>query len=391
MTKRERFLAAMTNKVPDRVPVAPDFSNYIPARRTGLPFWDIYFNGTIPLWQAYLDTADYFGAEAWIASCFGVPLLMEPTATEYHHEDIFDASNDAMIRRWTMRTALGELDGRDQCYRYDPPSPVVKPIKELERDFPIWKSAQSLPRALDMAVWDEVRAACEQREQAFGATIGYPGFQGWMGVVEDGIMQLSVADMETPELLEEWLEWDMAVGTRAMELLIAAKPDYILLGGSGTITLSSPRLARKYALPGLKKFSQMAKEAGIPTMVHSCGKSMALVEMLAEETDVNCLNPLEIPPMGDADLAKVKRKYGQQISLMGNLHTTEVILHSTPQQVQQAAIQAMKDAGQGGGFILSTGDQCPRDTPDENIFALVEAAHTFGVYNQATGTLTELS
>ena len=42
-------------------PAAPDMSNYIPAKRTGLPFWDIYFFGKIPLWRAYLEAADHFG------------------------------------------------------------------------------------------------------------------------------------------------------------------------------------------------------------------------------------------------------------------------------------------------------------------------------------------
>ena len=40
----------------------------------------------------------------------------------------------------------------------------------------------------------------------------------------------------------------------------------------------------------------------------------------------------------------------------------------------------MRDAGRGGGFILSTGDQCGRDTPDENIRAMVEVGEEFGSY-----------
>ncbi|MFW6262206.1 MAG: hypothetical protein ACOC6J_11560 [Spirochaetota bacterium] len=52
MTSRERFLAAMRNEVPDRVPVTPDVSNYITVKCTGLPFWEVYFEGRIPLWRA---------------------------------------------------------------------------------------------------------------------------------------------------------------------------------------------------------------------------------------------------------------------------------------------------------------------------------------------------
>jgi len=34
----------------------------------------------------------------------------------------------------------------------------------------------------------------------------------------------------------------------------------------------------------------------------------------------------------------------------------------------------------GGGSILSTGDQCGRDTPDENIPAMVDVAGDYGRY-----------
>ena len=42
MTSRERLLRVLSGKIPDCVPVSPDFSNMIPAKLTGKPFWDIY-------------------------------------------------------------------------------------------------------------------------------------------------------------------------------------------------------------------------------------------------------------------------------------------------------------------------------------------------------------
>jgi len=84
--------------------------------------------------------------------------------------------------------------------------------------------------------------------------------------------------------------------------------------------------------------------------------------------------------MGDCDLAQIKQLYGSKLALMGNLHTTEVMLRGSVEDVKKAARKAIDDAAVGGGFILSTGDQCGRDTPDENIFAMVEVASTYGVY-----------
>jgi uroporphyrinogen decarboxylase len=42
----------------------------------------------------------------------------------------------------------------------------------------------------------------------------------------------------------------------------------------------------------------------------------------------------------------------------------------------RASRQAIEDAARGGAFILSTGDQCGRDTPLDNIRAMVETARS---------------
>ena len=59
MTSKERLLAAMRNEMPDRIPVAPDISTYIPVKYTGLPFWEVLWQNKVSLWQAYLDVAEY--------------------------------------------------------------------------------------------------------------------------------------------------------------------------------------------------------------------------------------------------------------------------------------------------------------------------------------------
>jgi uroporphyrinogen decarboxylase len=84
--------------------------------------------------------------------------------------------------------------------------------------------------------------------------------------------------------------------------------------------------------------------------------------------------------MGDCDLAEIRRHFGDRLALMGNLHTTDVMLRGTPERVIAAARGAIEAAGANGGFILSTGDQCGRDTPDQNIRALLEAVERHGRY-----------
>ena len=49
------------------------------------------------------------------------------------------------------------------------------------------------------------------------------------------------------------------------------------------LTLQSPSIFRELGLSTLKRVTKLAKAAGIPTMVHSCGKEKELVKICAEE------------------------------------------------------------------------------------------------------------
>jgi uroporphyrinogen decarboxylase len=143
--------------------------------------------------------------------------------------------------------------------------------------------------------------------------------------------------------------------------------------------MQSPKIFRELSLPTLEIITKMAKEAGIPSELHSCGKERLLVPICVEETDLDCINPLEPFPMGDCELGEIKRKFGKQISLMGNINTSLMFL-SRSQEIEEIALKCLEDAMDEGGFILSTGDQCGRDTPDENIRAMINVAKTYGKY-----------
>jgi len=66
--------------------------------------------------------------------------------------------------------------------------------------------------------------------------------------------------------------------------------------------------------------------------------------------------------------------------IKGNINTFDFMLNATPEQVKEKCKRAIDAAAADGGYVLSTGDQCGRDTPDANIFAMVEVAETYGKY-----------
>ena len=81
----------------------------------------------------------------------------------------------------------------------------------------------------------------------------------------------------------------------------------------------------------------MCKQSGVISVLHSCGKERYIVEACAKETDLDGIHPLEIAPMGDCDLAECKRLFGDRLVLMGNLHTTDIMLRRSPDDVNGRA------------------------------------------------------
>ena len=378
MTSKERLLTAIRGGIPDRVPCMPDFSNMIPCRLTGRPFWEIYEEGNAALYRAYAKAVDYFGIDGWFqtnsAMTFKREKLADIKVTQYR--DPIEKNRYIVHTRYEIDGDV--LTSSRALFAADSPAMRERLMKDLKRDFPIFKKLLGKIVDCDTPLLEQQRAMCSDKG-VFCLGVSYPGIQAFIGDLTGSTNAAIYACYDEPEIMDEWAELIRRDNVRMTEMMLDKKPDMILLGGSGTLTLSNPELVRKYALPTIKDITRLCKQAGIPSMLHSCGRSMAFLKMLYEETDLNCINPLEAPPMGDVDLSEVKRLYGDKLCLMGNLNTTDMLVH-TKEQVIESCRAAIDAAGENGGFILSTGDQLGRDTPDENIFAMVETAKTYGRY-----------
>ena len=378
LSSRERLKIAIAGGKPDRVPSVPDFSIMIPCKLTGRPFWDVLLYDKPNLFEAYCNAVEYYAIDGWHQVWSGVDFKRKnPPGCS---RTIVSQTAERIVQRIKYDTPYGELFETMTYLRDDPPTKTEKMIKDIEKDFPKVKHLYSNEiTGVDDSNVAEFRKMTGEHG-VFTLCVGYPGMHYWQDYFEGNLQNAVYAYYDYPEIFDEWAEIADRDIIRQAELYLDIKPDLLLLGGSGTITLSNPELVRKYSLPTIKKVCRMAKQAGVLTMLHSCGKSMALIDMLVNETELNCINPLEEPPMGDVNLAEVKKTYGSRIALMGNLHTIKVMLQGTVEDVERAAKKAIDDAGEGGGFLLSTGDQCGRDTPPENIHKLVEAARTYGRY-----------
>ena len=378
MTPRERMITAFMNRQADMVPVAPDMSNMIPCRLTGKPFWDIYLYQDPPLWRAFIDAVKHFGVEGWLPGSVPVEFdyqIEERNAGPQWKQAIVARTDERIYTRYHW-SENGKEQWTDWCTVYyiaDPPTGCVTldkvglphgPPDEWEDVEPrtSYPGTEAFHKANELMGDDGV----------VGPAVGMPG----LSLAPESVYEY----YDSPDTVIERCEKQREAIVRQAKAILELKPDFLLIGMSGHMISNPEPIFRKLSLPTLKDVTALAKAADIPSQIHCCGPEYDLVRISAEETDLSSINPLEMRPMGDCDLAQVKREFGSKISLMGNLHTTDTMLRGSPEDVRRASREAIDAAAEAGGFILSTGDQCPRDTPEENIFAMIETAREYGQY-----------
>lgn len=378
MTSRERLEIVLSGGIPDCVPVAPDFSNMIPARQTGKPFWDLYLYQDPPIWEAYIDTARYFDIDAVMDGYFPIryPSDHDPNEPEWERFIVFRGEDRIITQRSYRENGKRIWSATvDVFYMADPPTEGIQP------------ASLNLPRVPSRYEPLEGVKEVNTGPDGLERVMQLMGDQGMVGIELISSRALTTVESiynyyEHPEKHEQWArERVEKVERRFRDIMqMKVKPDFICVGGSGTLVFQTMDIFKQLAYPAVKRGIELATGAGFPTHIHSCGPEKELVKLMAEETTLTVIDPLEIPPMGDCHLAELKRLYGDKIVLKGNLHTTNVMLHPDVNVVIEASKQAIDDAAEGGRFILSTGDQCGRDTPDANLFAMVETARNDGRY-----------
>jgi uroporphyrinogen decarboxylase len=395
MTPKERLTTVLKGNIPDCVPVSPDFSNMIPARLTGKPFWDLYLYNDPPIWQAYIDAAKRFNIDSLMDGYFWLsfpdeqdclPWQRLPATPEQQKQIvpggdwqrfiIFKSPERIVVQRSRIENRKRIWEPR-VCVYYvaDSPTEWIPPSKIRLSDVPSRFEPLEGVKPVDNGPAGLARVKQLMADQ------------GLVGVFLASSSILSCEQdiydyFDHPELHNYWRDKLVErVEKRFANIMkMEVLPDFLCVGGSGTLVFQTVDIFRKLAFPAVKRAIELASKAGIPTHIHSCGPEKALIKIMAEETTLTVIDPLEIPPMGDCVLTDIKKLYGYKLVLKGNLHTTDVMLFGNPDDVIAASKKAIDDAAEGGRFILSTGDQCGRDTPDENLLAMVDIARSYGRY-----------
>ncbi len=114
------------------------------------------------------------------------------------------------------------------------------------------------------------------------------------------------------------------------------------------------------------------------TMLHSCGGIYELIPELIE-AGFEILNPIQINAV-NMEPERLKNEFGRDITFWGGgVDTKSILNRATPQQVKDHVKHNLEVFSVGGGFVFTTVHNIMPDVPPENIVAMFEAVNEFNV------------
>ena len=396
MNSRERVMAALHHKVPDRVPI--DLGGMRATGITALAYRQLKEHLGIAEGDIYVyDTGQQLAVvESPILDLFGldvVPLDLDQLQG-WQPYTLPDGHPARIVADFTTETASdGSLyqleDGRR--VRYRPPSSqyfycIYHPLAEATtpadlESFPL----RSYSDDELILLRNGARYLFENTDYAimgnFGGSVleGGQDLRGW----EQFMIDLARGGPFLEAFLEKLTEFHLANLARYLDAvgpyiqIIAMVDD---LGTQHGLQIS-PQAYRRWIKPCHTRIYGYVRQhyPVIYVFLHSCGSIYPLIPDLIE-AGVQILNPVQISAAG-MDPVRLKREFGADLTFWGGGCDTQHTLPRSTSEEVAAEVKSLLDIfAPGGGYVFNQVHNIQADAPPESIVAMLETARSHCYY-----------
>jgi uroporphyrinogen decarboxylase len=403
MNHRERVLAALSHREPDRVPI--DFGGTVDSTISaftyqslrsalGLPpsitrVQDVYqYTAVIEqdVRQALsIDTAPVFDLPAeWQMGILPdgttaeFPAHFRPQRQDDGTQVVFDPTGTVVLRM----PAGG--------YYFDPVySPLARAtnIREIDRCLDQIEGYDQ-PGHLDLGYEALALVAKALREETDYLLVGYFGghifqaaqsLRGWETFLVDLLTNRPFAEALMDRLAE--------ANVRRFERFARTVGRYVDVVhfeedlGMQDRTLLRPELYRQVVKPYHARLFGFARaHCDAHLLLHSDGAVAPLIPDFIE-MGIDALNPIQVSAAG-MNPGDLKRAFGRDITFWGGGCDSQTVLpFGTPRAVADEVKRRLDELAPGGGYVFSPIHNIQAGVPVENILALFQAAREYGVYH----------
>lgn len=393
MTSRERIVAALAHREPDRIPVdlgASESSGIHGIAYNHLKDHLGISGGRTQIYdlsqmiaKVEPEVLDHVGADA-------LPLLIEPR--RWKTWQLMDGSAcevpaGADLRR-TARGAVELCSGGtcvalcphgayylDTCYH-----PLEKATSAADIEAGIEHLRTFDWPALNDETYDDLAAKARHlRETSDRAIVGGlwvhvfaagQNLRGFENFMMDLLADKKLAHALMGRLVECYEErvekYVAAVGPYCD--LIQVNDD---LGTQNGLQLSLQTYREMIKPYHARLWGQIKRLSGKPLLLHSCGSIYDVIPDLIE-MGVDAINPVQIRAT-NMDSARLKREFGRDLTFWGGGCDTQVVLErGTPDEVEQEVRRRCDDLAPGGGFVFCQVHNIQPHVPPENVVRMYD-------------------
>lgn len=396
MNSRERVLAAVNHRQPDRVPLdlgATTATGIEPGlyrrlrERLGLAGEP---PRVVDVWQM-LAWVEQPVIEALGADCLPVPRLVQPFGMRLDAWQPWRLDDGTAVQMPANFAPVPGPDGSLCLYLdgelvakkaassiyydrmiefkvYDPLPPVETfPLPLFSDEELAWRRgwAETLRRETDKALLGD-----------FGLILGRWGsYQEWMyTVAADPAYVTAFYERKVEMLLANLRLYRDAVGDNI---------DIINFGedfGTQRGLMISPRTFERLVAPYYKKvFDWVHTYTPWKVFFHCCGAIYPIIPALIA-CGVDILNPVQTTAAGMVP-ERLKTEFGGRLAFWGGgIDTQTVLPFGTPADIRGQVAERMRTFAPGGGFVFCPIHNIQSDVPLDNLMALYDAVAEFGRY-----------
>lgn len=371
MTSKERVMAALEGRVPDRVPYgefAVDFDTVerILGHETYLR---AKAKSQIAFWEGRRDEV----AQSWLEDHL-----------ELHRRLELDIVTFPMAT-WEMPPETGDRPPRridantwedrfGRIYKQSEATRDITCVHDPVRDARVFTAAE-FEREPERPVRDErswrILDTVVQRLKDEKFICGPSG--GSIGIVLLGGMERGLLELAAnPEAVRAATALRVREQNLADEVFVHPDSDAVLWAedlGYKTGPLIGPAMFRDFFLEANKARARNVKERyGKKILKHCCGNINLLMDFFV---DIGFDAYQSIQPTAGMDLCRLKRDYGDRITLWGGV-AVENLVGGAPEDVRADVRRAMACAKPGGRFILGASHSVAVGTKYENYMAMLD-------------------
>lgn len=203
---------------------------------------------------------------------------------------------------------------------------------------------------------------------------------GFVMGMEDTYVNLMTEHEATLAYVDRRLNMQLGITERILSQN-KGKVDFMWLGedlGTQHTPLISLEMYRKVLRPRHQKFIDLAKAYNIPVIVHTCGSSSWVYEDFIE-MGIRGVDTLQ-PEAANMNPGYLKEHFGGRLCFRGCISTAGPVAYGSAEETREYCKNTLDIMMKGYGYHFAPTHALQDNSPAENVIAMYQAAHDFGIY-----------